>query len=53
MRASVQVPVRHLQLYTALSMRGRVLWGRLRDGLAARLKADGYASLVDAWGVDA
>lgn len=42
-----------LQLYTALVYEGPGLVGRLRDGLAARLKADGYASLADAVGVDA
>lgn len=42
-----------LQLYTALIYEGPGLVGRLRDGLAARLKADGYASLADAVGVDA
>ena len=42
-----------LQLYTALVYEGPGLVGRLRDGLAARIKADGYASLADAVGVDA
>lgn len=42
-----------LQLYTALVYEGPGLVGRLRDGLAARLKADGYASLADAVGADA
>lgn len=51
--ARIRSGARALQLYTALVYEGPGLVGRLRDGLAARLKADGYASLADAVGADA
>jgi dihydroorotate dehydrogenase len=41
-----------LQLYTALTYQGPRLIGRIKSGLAERLKADGYARLQDAVGAD-
>jgi dihydroorotate dehydrogenase len=41
-----------LQLYTALIYEGPKLIGRILTGLAARLRADGFASVGDAVGVD-
>jgi dihydroorotate dehydrogenase len=41
-----------LQLYTALIYEGPRLVGRILGGLAARLRADGFAKLEDAVGVD-
>jgi dihydroorotate dehydrogenase len=41
-----------LQLYTALTYQGPGLIGRIKSGLAERLKADGYARLQDAVGAD-
>ena len=42
-----------VQLYTALVYQGPGLVRRIKDGLAARLKADGFARLEDAVGADA
>ncbi|KAA5804639.1 quinone-dependent dihydroorotate dehydrogenase [Alkalicaulis satelles] len=42
-----------VQLYTALIYQGPGLAVRIRDGLAALLKRDGFARLSDAVGVDA
>ncbi len=41
-----------LQLYTALIYEGPGLVGKLKTGLAARLRADGFARLDDAVGAD-
>jgi len=41
-----------LQLYTALTYQGPGLIGRIKSGLAERLKADGFARLQDAVGAD-
>ncbi|MGY6662548.1 MAG: quinone-dependent dihydroorotate dehydrogenase [Glycocaulis sp.] len=51
--AKIRAGASAIQLYTALVYEGPGLVKRLRDGLAARLKADGYTSLAEAVGVDA
>ncbi|AZU04795.1 dihydroorotate dehydrogenase 2 [Glycocaulis alkaliphilus] len=51
--AKIRAGASAVQLYTALVYEGPGLVKRLRDGLAARLKADGYTSLAEAVGVDA
>lgn len=51
--AKIRAGASAIQLYTALVYEGPGLVGRLREGLAARLKADGYTSLHEAVGVDA
>lgn len=51
--AKIRAGASAIQLYTALVYEGPGLVKRLRDGLAARLRADGYNSLAEAVGVDA
>lgn len=51
--AKIRAGASAIQLYTALVYEGPGLVGRLRDGLAARIRADGYTSLAEAVGVDA
>lgn len=42
-----------VQLYTALSFQGLQLLGEIKNGLAARLAADGFGSVAEAIGQDA
>ena len=42
-----------IQVYTGFIYRGPSLIGDIHSGLAARLKADGYANVADAVGVGA
>jgi len=51
--AKIRAGASAIQLYTALVYEGPGLIKRLRDGLAERIKADGYTSLADAVGADA
>lgn len=51
--AKIRAGANALQLYTALVYEGPGLAVRIRDGLAERLKADGFERLSDAVGVDA
>lgn len=50
--AKIRAGANAIQLYTALVYQGPGLAVKIRDGLAARLKADGYETLSDAVGVD-
>jgi dihydroorotate dehydrogenase len=51
--AKIRAGANAIQLYTALVYQGPGLAVRIRDGLADRLKADGFERLADAVGVDA
>jgi len=51
--AKIRAGANAVQLYTALVYQGPGLALRIREGLAARLKADGFDSVADAVGVDA
>lgn len=50
--AKIKAGANAIQLYTALVYQGPGLAVKIRDGLAARLKADGFETLNDAVGVD-
>jgi dihydroorotate dehydrogenase len=50
--AKIRAGASLLQLYTALVYQGPGLIGRIKRGLAARLRADGFARLADAVGAD-
>ena len=50
--AKIRAGANALQLYTALIYEGPGLAVKIRDGLAALLKRDGYERLSDAVGVD-
>ncbi len=50
--AKIRAGANAIQLYTALIYQGPGLALRIRDGLAERLKADGFERLADAVGVD-
>jgi dihydroorotate dehydrogenase len=50
--AKIRAGASLLQLYTALVYEGPRLVGRIKRGLAARLRADGYRSLAEAVGAD-
>jgi len=50
--AKIRAGASLLQLYTALVYEGPRLVGRIKRGLAARLRADGYKSLAEAVGAD-
>ncbi|MFS8035822.1 quinone-dependent dihydroorotate dehydrogenase [Xanthobacter sp. AM11] len=51
--AKIRAGASLVQLYSALVFHGPGLVGRIKSDLAARLKADGFASVADAVGVDA
>ena len=51
--AKIRAGASLVQLYTALVYKGPGLFRRIRDDLAARLAADGHASLATAVGADA
>lgn len=51
--AKIRAGANAVQLYTALVYQGPGLALKIRDGLAERLKADGFDSLSEAVGVDA
>jgi dihydroorotate dehydrogenase len=51
--AKIRAGASLVQLYTALVYEGPGLVTRIKDGLAARLRADGFDTLSDAIGVDA
>ena len=51
--ARIRAGANAIQLYTALVYQGPGLAVRIRDGLAERLKADGFEGVADAVGVDA
>lgn len=51
--ARIRAGASAVQLYTAVALEGPQLIGRLLDGLAQRLSADGFAQVADAVGVDA
>ena len=51
--AKIRAGANAVQLYTALVYKGPSLAVDIRDGLAERLKRDGFARLADAVGVDA
>jgi dihydroorotate dehydrogenase len=50
--AKIRAGASLLQLYTALVYQGPGLVERIKRGLAARLRADGFARLADAVGAD-
>jgi dihydroorotate dehydrogenase len=50
--AKIRAGASLLQLYTALIYGGAGLIGRIKTGLAARLRADGFTSLAQAVGAD-
>jgi dihydroorotate dehydrogenase len=50
--AKIRAGASLLQLYTALIYEGPGLIGRLKQGLAARLRADGFTRIGDAVGAD-
>jgi dihydroorotate dehydrogenase len=50
--AKIRAGASLVQLYTALIYQGPGLVRRIKDGLAARLRADGFTRLEDAIGVD-
>ena len=50
--AKIRAGASLLQLYTALVYEGPGLVGRIKRGLAQRLRADGFASLAEAVGAD-
>jgi len=50
--AKIRAGASLLQLYSALVYQGPGLVGRIKRGLAARLRADGFARLADAVGAD-
>jgi dihydroorotate dehydrogenase len=50
--AKIRAGANAVQLYTALVYQGPKLIGEIRDGLAVRLKADGFTRLQDAVGAD-
>jgi dihydroorotate dehydrogenase len=51
--AKIRAGASLVQLYTALVYQGPGLVGRIKSGLAARLRADGFSRLEDAIGADA
>lgn len=51
--AKIRAGASLLQLYTALIYNGPELFGRIADGLAAKLRADGFSNLAEAVGADA
>ncbi len=51
--AKIRAGASLVQLYTALVYEGPGLVARIKDGLAARLRSDGFEKLSDAVGVDA
>ena len=51
--AKIRAGASMIQLYTALTYEGPGLVGRIKRDLAARLRADGFASVAEAVGVDA
>ncbi len=51
--AKIRAGASLVQLYTALIYQGPGLIARIKQGLAAALRADGFASLDDAVGIDA
>jgi dihydroorotate dehydrogenase len=51
--AKIRAGASLVQLYTALVYQGPGLVARIKSGLAARLRADGYSRLEDAVGADA
>ncbi len=51
--AKIRAGASLVQLYTALVYQGPGLVGRIKSGLAARLRADGFSCLEDAVGTDA
>lgn len=51
--AKIRAGASLIQLYTALVYQGPGLIGRIKSGLAARLRADGFATLEDAIGTEA
>ncbi len=50
--AKIRAGASLLQLYTALVYEGTSLIGRIKTGLAGKLRVDGFASLADAVGAD-
>ncbi|MFQ5467112.1 MAG: dihydroorotate dehydrogenase (quinone), partial [Kiloniellaceae bacterium] len=50
--AKIRAGASLVQLYTALIYEGPGLVGRIKEGLAARLRADGFATLAEAVGAD-
>lgn len=50
--AKIRAGAALIQLYTALIYQGPALVARIKSGLAARLKADGYRHVADAVGAD-
>jgi len=50
--AKIRAGASLVQLYTALVYEGPGLVGRIKKGLAARLRADGFATLAEAVGAD-
>ncbi|MGD9616213.1 MAG: quinone-dependent dihydroorotate dehydrogenase [Alphaproteobacteria bacterium] len=50
--AKIRAGASLVQLYTALVFAGPVLLGRIKSGLAERLRRDGFASVGDAVGAD-
>jgi len=50
--AKIRAGASLVQLYTALAYQGPALIRRVKQGLAARLKADGFATVADAVGAD-
>ncbi len=51
--AKIRAGASMIQLYTALTYAGLGLVGRIKRDLAGRLRADGFASVAEAVGVDA
>jgi dihydroorotate dehydrogenase len=51
--AKIRAGASLVQLYTALVYQGPGLVAHIKEGLAARLKADGFSKLSDAIGIDA
>ncbi len=51
--AKIRAGASMIQLYTALTYEGPGLVGRIKRDLAARLRADGFATVAEAVGVDA
>jgi dihydroorotate dehydrogenase len=50
--AKIRAGARAVQLYSALAYEGAGLVGRIKRDLAMRLKADGFASVADAVGIE-